>query len=188
MDTGEIISLIKSTESPLKRQLLLVGLISRLLEDSGKGVPILIGGCALSYYSREVYFTSDVDLAYSDREALDEALRGIGFSRDGRYWVNNDLKLVVEVPAGVLVNQDAPLELVEMAPGLSCRIIGLEDLVIDRLNACKYWKSEIDCEMLELLLARYAEEMDWQYLEQKASDPGNKTLPELNELRGKTGK
>ena len=28
-------------------------------------------------------------------------------------------------------------------------------LIIDRLNACKHWKSEIDCEMAELLVNRY---------------------------------
>lgn len=44
-------------------------------------------------------------------------------------------------------------------------IIGVEDLIIDRLNACKHWKSEIDCEMTELLVLRYRKELDWTYLE-----------------------
>jgi hypothetical protein len=29
----------------------------------------------LSYDTKEVYFTADIDLAYADREALDEVLR-----------------------------------------------------------------------------------------------------------------
>ena len=63
MSTTEIIEKIRQTESPLKRQLLMVALITRLLREKGKEVPLVIGECALSYYSREVYFTADIDLA-----------------------------------------------------------------------------------------------------------------------------
>ncbi len=81
MDTSKILEIIKNTESPLKRQLLMVGLITRLLEEKGKKAPIVIGGCALSYYSREVYFTTDIDLAYAEREALDSVLKSVGFQK-----------------------------------------------------------------------------------------------------------
>ena len=188
MDTEKILKIIKSADSPLKRQLLIVGLITKVLEQRGKDIPTVIGGCALSYYSREVYFTSDIDLAYSDREALDKVLRDIGFDKEGKYWVNKELKIAIEVPAGVLVGEDSPAEIVELGEDLTCRIIGIEDLVIDRLNACKYWKSEIDCEMVELLFAKYLKEMDWAYLEKKAAMPENNSLSELAELRRKAEK
>ncbi len=81
MKTHEIIETIKKTELPLKRQLLLVALISKLLTDRGKEAPIVIGGCALAYYSREVYFTADIDLAYPNREALNDVLSEIGFTK-----------------------------------------------------------------------------------------------------------
>jgi hypothetical protein len=183
MDTNEILEGIRRTESPLKRQLLMAALITNLLEQKGKGAPIVIGGCALSYYTREVYFTADIDLAYSDREALDTVLKSIGFDKKGRYWINEDLKIAVEVPASVLADEDAPVETVEFEGGLQCRIIGIEDLIIDRLNACKYWKSEIDCEMVELLIKRYIKELNWVYLEKKAARPENNTLSELLELK-----
>jgi hypothetical protein len=54
MKKEEIIGLIRETESPLKRQLLAVALISHFLERNGKEVPIVIGDLALSYYTREV--------------------------------------------------------------------------------------------------------------------------------------
>jgi len=185
MDTAEILGKIRQTESPLKRQLLMVALITNLLEQKGKDAPIVIGGCALSYYSREVYFTADIDLAYADREALDAVLKNIGFGKQGRYWVNEELKMVIEVPVSVLIGEDSPVEIVEFAENLQCRIIGIEDLIIDRLNACKYWKSEIDCEMVELLIRRYTKELDWLYLEKKAIIPENNTLSELLELKRK---
>ncbi len=175
--------IIKNTESPLKRQLLIAGLITKLLQERGKDIPTIIGGCALSYYTREVYFTSDIDLAYSDREALDGVLKELGFIKEGRFWINEDIKAVVEVPAGTLVGEDSPEEIVELGEGLICKIIGIEDLIIDRLNACKHWRSAIDCEMVELLLARYYNELDWNYLEKKAILPENDTIIELNEMK-----
>jgi len=206
MNTQDVLEIIQRTESPLKRQLLTVALITRLLETMGKSAPVIIGGCALSYYSREVYFTGDIDLAYADREALDSVLREIGFRKQGRYWVHEGLKTVIEVPASGLAGEDSPIEIVEIGEGLQCRIIGIEDLLNDRLNACgaprqahglphngdaerhpgqervysstakaagfgcrgKHWKSQIDCEMVELLAKKYFGDLDWSYLEKKS--------------------
>jgi len=163
----------------------MVSLISALLEKRGKVPPILIGGCALSYYSREVYFTADIDLACSDRESLNQVLMDLGFQKEGRYWFNDDLAIAVEAPAGILVDEDAPLEVVEFEEGLSCQILGMEDLLIDRMNACKHWKSESDCEMVELLVTRYKEILDWDYLKKKASRPENDIYEELLEMKRK---
>ena len=187
METQEILEIIQKTESPLKKQLLMVALLTRLLKRMNKQAPVIIGGCALSYYSREVYFTSDIDLAYADREALDTALKSIGFEKEGRYWVHEGLKVVIEAPASALPGQDSPLEVVELGEGLQCSIIGIEDLVIDRLNAFKHWKSEIDGEMVELLIRRYRNDLDWSYLEKKAILPENDTLSEILELKKKVG-
>lgn len=188
MDQKQALELIKKTPSLLKKQLLMVALITALLEKKGKKLPILIGGCALSYYSREVYFTADIDLAYSDRESLNEVLTDLGFQKDGRYWFNEELAIAVEAPADVLVDEDAPLEIVEFEEGLSCRILGVEDLIVDRMNACKHWKSEVDCEMVELLITRYNQNLDWDYLKNKASRPENDILNELLDMNKRAEK
>lgn len=174
---------IAHTASPLKRQLLMLAIITRELRERGKPAPVLIGGCALAYYSREVYFTADIDLAYSDREALGDVLADLGFTADGRFWVHHDLKLVVEVPASSLPGEDAPREIVEFEDGLECSVIGIEDLLIDRMNACKHWKSTSDCEMTELLVRNFAEEINWEYLLQRASNHENDTLEEFLRIK-----
>jgi hypothetical protein len=182
VNPSEILAKIGATASPLARQLLLAGLVTRLLEDRGKPAPVIIGGLALSYYSREVYFTADIDLAYAERDALDAVLGELGFTTRGRYWVHQDLDIAVECPASTLPGEEAPREFVELEAGLHCVIIGLEDLIVDRLNACKHWKSEVDCETAALLVARYRNELDWSYLERKAALPENDTLAELRAL------
>jgi len=188
MDARKILGTIKKIESPLKKQLLMVALITKSLEDKGKNPPIIIGGCALSYYAREVYFTADIDLAYSDREALNEVLTFLGYEKRGRYWVNEELKMAIEVPASSLTGEESPVEVVEVGKGLRCWIIGIEDLLIDRLNACKHWKSEIDGEMVELLTKRYFNDLDWAYLEKRARSPENDTLKELLEFKKSAGR
>ncbi len=174
---------IGQTQAPLARQLLMTGLITRLLEDRGKRRPVLIGGVALAYYTRGVYFTADIDLAYDDTEAMDTVLLELGFSKKGRYWIHEGLDMAVEVPASYLSGESSPQETVELEEGLSCAVVGLEDLIIDRLNACKHWKSEVDCEMTELLVRRYGDELDWTYLEKKAVLPENDTIEELRALK-----
>ena len=188
MDSNRILDTIAKTESPLKKQLLMVALITRLLEEAGKPAPVIIGGCALSYYSREVYFTADIDLAYTDREALDKVLREIKFEKEGRYWIHEVFKMAVEAPASNLAGEEAPVEIVELGEGLRCTIIGVEDLIIDLLNACKHWKSEVDCEMAELLVNRYVADLDWAYLERKAALPQNDSLKELQNMKERTVK
>jgi hypothetical protein len=183
VDASEVLARIGATGSPLVRQLLMAGLITRQFENRGKAAPVIIGGLALSYYSRETYFTADIDLACTDREHLDVVLRELGFARQGRYWIHGTLDIAVEASASTLAGEEAPRETVELDGGLHCVVIGLEDLIVDRLNACKHWKSEGDCEAAELLVVRYRDELDWDYLEQKAACPENDLLTELRALR-----
>jgi hypothetical protein len=174
---------IPSIESPLKRQLMMIALVSKALQEKGAKPPVIIGGCALAYYSREVYFSFDVDLACADRQALDETLLSFQFRKDGRYWINDFLDIVVEAPASALPGENAPWEEVELEKDLSCWVIGVEDLIVDRLNSAKHWKSRMDGEMAELLLAKYGQKLDWAYLEKRCSEPENDTLEELRSIR-----
>lgn len=179
----DLIAKIKQTASPLRRQLLVVALVTRVLRERGEAPPVLIGGCALSYYTREVYFTADIDLAYPRSAVFDEVLDGLGFRREGRYWVQEDWNVAVECPAADLAGEDAPREEVELGEGLYLYVIGLEDLLIDRLNAWVHWKSAVDREMLLVLLRRYGTELDWEYLQGRAGQPENDVRDELARLR-----
>lgn len=72
--------------------------------------PVIIGGLALSYYSREVYLTADIDLACADRDTLDAVLTELGFARKGRHWIHETLDMAAEAPATTLAGEDAPRE------------------------------------------------------------------------------
>jgi len=70
---------------PLKRRLWVLGVITEALEVDGI-CPILIGGCALEYYTFGGYATRDIDVAVSDYQRLGEVMDELGFERRGRYW------------------------------------------------------------------------------------------------------
>jgi hypothetical protein len=186
-DKHTLDTLLDGVVSPLKRQLLVLAFISQRMKKMGSQVPVLIGGCALAYYSREVYFTTDIDLACSDRAALDKVLRSIGFVVEGRYWIQHDMNLMVEAPASSLVGEDAPRETIELGNGLECCVIGIEDLLIDRMNACVHWNSSQECEMVDLLISLWSTEIDWDYLLQRAEKPDNSTRERFEELRSTYG-
>ena len=49
------------------------------------------------------------------------------------------------------------------------RVIGFEDIILDRLRACKHWTSARDCEQAESLLTLYCDGLDWEYLHRGAA-------------------
>lgn len=185
MNTNELVKKIKNIRSDLKKKLYFMAYLSSILSKQGKQIPTIIGGLALSYYSREIYSTADIDLSYNDMKSIDDILKEHRFRKEGRYWISEELDIVLEIPVSALIGEDAPLEKVEVEENLICNIIGLEDLIIDRMNACKHWRSRIDCEMVELLLIKYNDSINWEYLDMKSKLPQNDIYIELNNMKNK---
>ena len=46
---------------------------------------------------------------------------------------------------------------------------GIEDLIVDRLCACKFWESSLDCEQANVMLKIHKDEIDCAYLKNKAT-------------------
>ena len=59
-------------------------------------------------------------------------------------WYNDELKLSVEIPDDTLAGSMERIVAVEVGEGLTAYVIGVEDLIIDRLNAYKWWNSLSD--------------------------------------------
>jgi len=54
-------------------------------------------------------------------------------------------------------------------------VLGVEDLLIDRLRAWVHWKSDEDGRWAQRLAALYAERLDWAYLRSRAGEAGERT-------------
>jgi hypothetical protein len=72
---------------------------------------------------------------------------------------------------------------VEISEGLSVTIIGVEDLIVDRLNACVHWKYETDCEWASYLIRKFENEIDSDYLKERSIK--EQVDAKLTELRSK---
>jgi len=58
-------------------------------------------------------------------------------------------------------------------------VICVEDLIIDRLCACKFWDSVYDCGQAKMLARAYKKKLDKNYLQDRAKEEEVTDLLEL---------
>src|SRR5262245_49844803 len=123
-----------------RKRLVALGLLADRLREDGME-PILVGGGAVEFYTAGGYSTSDMDLALPHGPGTDAAFADLGFAKEGRYWYREDLDLLFEAPAPAgLPGEDAPRTVVTV-DGLRVTVLGIEDLILDRLRGWVHWKS-----------------------------------------------
>ncbi len=131
----------------------------------GKKKPILVGGSAVEFYTRGTCKSIDIDLL-ADRDSLEKVLEKMGFSKIGRHWFYTKdigIEVVGESPEGRRVNE-------VLHEGKLIRILSIEDLIVDRLNACKHGKSQYDCEQAQVLFGVYSGKLDLEYLKKRMKE------------------
>lgn len=153
---------------PLDRRLWVVGVISEALRPTGI-TPVVVGGAAVAFYTLGGYTTMDIDLVMPSLPEVDSVLMELGFARRGRYWVREDIDVTLEAPASTLAgDRDRTPEVA--VGGMTARVIGIEDLLIDRLNAFVHWRSEEDGRWVYRLVELHSAEIDWEYLSHRADE------------------
>jgi excisionase family DNA binding protein len=168
-DSAGLTEFLAGLPGTLEKRLAFMGLLTRACVGRGWQPPVIVGGQAVEFYSAGGYATVDIDLV-SASEPLDEILPGWGFKRHGRHWVHADLGLIVEAPGGRLApGQRDRLTQVEVA-GTSAYVLGLEDVIVDRLAACVHWASENDCRWAAVLIATHSAALDLDYLRAQAHE------------------
>lgn len=161
---------ISSIENLVDRKLYFMGLLTQEAEKR-KVRPIVVGGSAVDFYTEGIYPSHDIDLV-SNRKIIGEILENVfNFKPGGRHWINEQIGLAVEIPGSHLAGDKDKITVIRIR-NLKVYVIGLEDLIIDRLNACVHWKSETDCDQARYIIRYYRERLDFGYLEKKAKDEG----------------
>ena len=168
-DAADIADFLSRFDGTLEKRLAFMGLLTRACVGRGWQPPVIVGGQAVEFYSAGGYATVDIDLV-SASEPLDEILPGWGFEHYGRHWVRADLGLIVEAPGSRLApGQRDRLTEVEVA-GTSAYVLGLEDVIVDRLAACVHWSSRNDCRWAAVLLGTHIAGLDLDYLMAQARE------------------
>lgn len=166
-------------DDALTRKLQVLAEITNQLQPYGIR-PILVGGTAVELYTAGAYATADMDIVVADRSRAAQVLQQMGFQPHGRHWFHPDKEVAVEIPDDELAGDYARLLEVEIPDGSTIFCIGIEDLIIDRLNAAVHWQSAEDRRWAKELLRQHGAQIDWSYIRQRAESEG--TIHVLEEL------
>jgi len=162
-----ILTKMEGYKEEYKKKLLFLGLINRYLGKK-KAQLIVLGGFAVQFYTAGEYLTRDVDIACNNRKALKDILIALNFKELGRHYFSEELNLAIESPTAMISNnQQERLTSIEIE-GYKVLILGIEDIIIDRLNAFTHWQSLEDGRLAKEMLLLHFEKIDWQYLETTA--------------------
>lgn len=164
----DVLEQVKNTENLLEKRLLFLGLLTEALSKH-EIKPILVGGNALEFYTLGGYATADIDIIFPDNKLIDEVLKKWNFEKEGRHWFRADLDIAIEAPGSTLAGDPDKISEVEIK-NFKVYIIGIEDLIIDRLNAFVHWKSSQDGFWAKELMALHKDRIDWDYLLKSAKE------------------
>jgi excisionase family DNA binding protein len=177
---------VGASDDLLVRRLSFVALLTKGVVALGWSAPVVVGGHAVEFYTAGDYPTQDIDLAAAS-EPVAEVLDTWGFERQGRHWYDSSLGIVVEVPGGSLSpGERAHVVSVEVA-GAIAYVLGIEDLIIDRLAACKQWTDEESCRWARVL-AKGAIDLDLAYLVERSREEDVEDVLAGLDIEGLSGK
>ena len=118
-----------------------------------KHYPILVGGAAVEIYTQGLYASGDIDYVLPTSDEVKAVMQELGFKREGRLFIHPQFQLIIEFPSGSL-EEGETYQKMEYR-GVPVRVISLEDLIIDRLNAFKWGRVSIEGQNILLMLDRY---------------------------------
>lgn len=172
------LNLLRDMPDTFEKRLLFVGLITKeLAKDNIR--PIVVGGNAVEFYTMGNYTTADIDVVVEDYKKLGEVLLAWGFVKEGRHWLSKEYDILIESPADELSGSMEKVVEIEIR-GLRVYLEGIEDIIIDRLNALVHWKSKDDGEWAQRMMALNKDKIDWKYLRNRAKE--NKVDKALKEI------
>ena len=177
---SKINKIINSNRDKIYRNIALTAVITEALKDIDIR-PIIVGGQAVEFYTAGGYSTMDVDLVTpASIKEINKIIKELGFKKEGKYWTYDQLDFALEVPGSDLAGDYDKVNEIRIAD-LKAYIIGIEDIIIDRLNRYKFWKEYDDQEWIIGMIYLNYEDIDWNYLFQKSKS--EKTIDELKEFK-----
>jgi|SRR5690625_380161 len=129
----EFINLVHLSKQ--ERMLELSALLTEYFKSDGIK-PIIVGGLSVEIYTRGNYTTYDIDFITDGYNQFDALLtKELGFNKEGRSWYHKGLELSLEIPDNYLEGNPDKVIKIELASGRSIYVIGIEDIIIHRLES-----------------------------------------------------
>ncbi len=152
----------------LRRKIMFAGFLASKLSEKNVQI-IVVGGGAVEIYTAGHFSTGDLDLAVSDKKLTESLLQDLGFEKTGMVWASEQLGIAVHVLEGSYSGNYSKTRIIK-AGKYSVRLAAIEDLIVNRLNAAKYWKGNVQAELeqAKALLKIHGKRINMPYLEELA--------------------
>lgn len=153
------------------KKIKIIAVLTSAIKESLNLTPVVVGGQAVEFYTGGGYATMDVDMiCEASTEQIGKILEKLGFYRDNKYWIldSNKLDLAIETPSGPLAGADDKLMELKIAQH-TAYFIGVEDIIIDRLNAYVHWNEKWQEEWILGMMVSNYQDIDWEYLNKRAN-------------------
>ncbi len=145
-------------------------LLAAALTEVLKPAPVIVGGTAEEFWGGHEYHETDLDLVGFLTAEGRSTLRDLGFEVHGRHWIRPGTGLIVEFPEDRIDGDENRIE-TQMVGGGFVRIIGLDDLYVDRLKQATTNEPQEDIHFqsaLAVAASRY-EDINWKYVSERIS-------------------
>lgn len=144
------------------------GIISDLMEKSGCGKPIIVGGLSVEFYTDSRYTTQDIDIIGMTNERFYQLLSELGFTRKtGRHYIHERAKLFIEFPSGELDGSLNRVNSYQTEDGFNIDFIGIEDILVDRIRARVSSYERMQYIWIVEIYQKYKEQLDLVYIRSK---------------------
>jgi len=163
LTSKSFISRLRKEPNELRKKMLLLGYVTSQLEKKKQSI-FLVGGQAVETYTAGQFPTGDVDVTTSDSATTQKVLKSLGFKEIGMIWLNKPLGIAFHI-----VGYFAPERprTIRIGP-YKARIVGVEELIMDRLSAAKFWNIPADYEKAKVLYDNFEKQINKDYLRENA--------------------
>ena len=163
LTSKSFISRLRKEPNQLRKKMLLLGYVTSQLEKKKQSI-FLVGGQAVETYTAGQFPTGDIDVTTSDSATTQKVLKSLGFEEIGMIWLNKPLGIAFHI-VGYFPPERS--RTIRIGP-YKARIIGLEELILDRLSAAKFWNIPADYEKAKVLYDNFEKQLDKDYLREIA--------------------
>jgi len=165
-----------------ERRLFFAAIISEFLQKNHRVDLVVVGGNAVEFYTLGSYSTEDIDIVVTNFGIVENLLQCLNFEKINRIWYREDIDISIDLVGSELAGDPKRVSRVSIK-GRTVQIIGLEDVIVDRLNAFVHWKSEQDGLWAQEIVAIHQGDIDWKYLEQRCKK--EQVISALEEIKKK---
>lgn len=165
-----------------RKRIAIASVISEIFKFNDLSSPILVGGSAVAVYTDGQYATMDIDMISNVDKLPYDILLSLGYKKRGKDYYHEKLMSLIEFPSGHLNGDESKVRsYLVNETGYEVNVIGIEDLILDRMDSFNATNDESSKEWAMNLMGGMYQFLDWSYLHSESHR--RKTYPKFEKLQ-----